>query len=74
LPREVAEYTISDRKRLHVIPGITCIWQVSGRSDIPFDEQVILDNEYIKDNSTYLKDIKLLFRTFFAVLSGKGAY
>jgi len=73
VPKEVAEYTLEDRKRLHVIPGITCIWQVSGRSDIPFKEQVQLDKEYIKSKS-FLKDIKLLFLTIPAVLTGKGAY
>ncbi|MEN8200211.1 MAG: sugar transferase, partial [Thermodesulfobacteriota bacterium] len=43
LPIEVAEYTLDQRKRLHITPGITCIWQVSGRSDIPFSGQVQLD-------------------------------
>jgi len=73
VPKEVAEYTLEDRKRLHVIPGITCIWQVSGRSDIPFKEQVQLDKQYIKSKS-FFKDIKLLFLTIPAVLTGKGAY
>lgn len=73
LPREVAEYSISDHKRLDVIPGITCIWQVSGRSDIPFDEQVELDEQYIR-NKGFWNDIALLFRTVGAVLGGKGAY
>ncbi|TCD48541.1 sugar transferase [Chlorobium sp. N1] len=73
LPLEVAEYTLEERKRLHVIPGITCLWQVSGRSDIPFDKQVMLDMQYIQSASV-LKDLALLFRTIPAVLSGKGAY
>jgi lipopolysaccharide/colanic/teichoic acid biosynthesis glycosyltransferase len=73
LPREVAEYTLNDRKRLHVIPGITCIWQVSGRSDIPFKEQVELDKQYIKSKSI-LNDIVILLKTIPAVLTGKGAY
>jgi lipopolysaccharide/colanic/teichoic acid biosynthesis glycosyltransferase len=73
LPQEVAEYTLEERKRLHVIPGITCLWQVSGRSDIPFDEQVKLDMQYIQ-SSSILNDIVLLFRTVPAVLTGKGAY
>jgi len=73
VPREVAEYTLSDRRRLDVVPGLTCIWQVSGRSDIPFDEQVKLDVQYIESQSLWL-DIKLLFKTIPAVLSGKGAY
>lgn len=73
LPREVAEYTLLDRKRLHVMPGITCLWQVKGRSDIPFDEQVQLDMQYIKSNS-FWKDVKILLMTIPAVISGKGAY
>ncbi len=73
LPREVAEYTLVDRKRLHVMPGITCLWQVKGRSDIPFNEQVELDMTYIKSNSIW-KDIKILLMTIPAVISGKGAY
>ncbi|MCK5525070.1 MAG: sugar transferase, partial [Thiomargarita sp.] len=47
LPDEVAKYTLDHFKRLNVTPGITCIWQVSGRSDIPFKEQVKMDLEYI---------------------------
>ena len=73
LPREVALYTLDDRKRLHVMPGITCIWQVSGRSEIPFKEQVLLDLEYIKSQSLW-NDIILLLKTIPAVLFGKGAY
>lgn len=73
LPREVAEYTLLDRKRLHVMPGITCLWQVKGRSDIPFDEQVQLDMQYIK-SSSFWKDVKILLMTIPAVISGKGAY
>jgi len=73
VPREVAEYTLSDRRRLDVIPGLTCIWQVSGRGDIPFDEQVELDVQYIQSQSIWV-DIKLLLGTIPAVLLGKGAY
>lgn len=73
LPREVAEYSLKDRKRLHVIPGITCLWQVKGRSEIPFDQQVELDMSYIKSNS-FWQDIKILLMTIPAVISGKGAY
>ena len=74
LPREVAEYSISDYKRLDVIPGITCIWQVSGRSDIPFEEQVELDKQYIREYNGIWSDISLLFKTVGAVFSGRGAY
>jgi lipopolysaccharide/colanic/teichoic acid biosynthesis glycosyltransferase len=73
LPAEVARYTLEQRKRLHVIPGITCLWQVSGRSDIPFSEQVKLDLQYIQSSST-IHDIRLLLKTVPAVLTGRGAY
>jgi len=73
VPREVAQYSLSDRRRLDVTPGLTCIWQVSGRGDIPFHEQVELDVQYISSQSLWL-DIKLLLKTVPAVLLGKGAY
>jgi lipopolysaccharide/colanic/teichoic acid biosynthesis glycosyltransferase len=73
LPSEVKMYTLAARQRLDVIPGITCIWQVSGRSEIPFDEQVTLDVAYIETQSFWL-DIKLMLKTVPAVLSGRGAY
>ena len=73
VPSEVSQYTIEDRKRLMVKPGLTCIWQVSGRSDIPFKQQVRLDKEYIRSQSLW-KDLVILLRTVPAILSGKGAY
>jgi lipopolysaccharide/colanic/teichoic acid biosynthesis glycosyltransferase len=73
LPSEVAEYDLQDRRRLHVKPGITCIWQVSGRSDIPFEQQVELDVDYIYTQSL-ATDIKLLLQTVPAVVLGRGAY
>lgn len=73
VPGEVARYTLADRRRLDVTPGLTCIWQVSGRSDIPFDKQVKLDVEYIRSQSFWM-DVQLLFRTVPAVLLGRGAY
>jgi lipopolysaccharide/colanic/teichoic acid biosynthesis glycosyltransferase len=73
LPREVALYTYSDRRRLDTKPGLTCIWQVSGRGDIPFEDQVKLDEQYINSKS-FLVDVKLLLQTIPAVLTGKGAY
>jgi lipopolysaccharide/colanic/teichoic acid biosynthesis glycosyltransferase len=73
VPREVAQYTLSDRRRLDVTPGLTCFWQVSGRGDIPFPEQVELDVQYIESQSLWV-DIKVLFKTIPAVLIGKGAY
>ncbi|MFA7232352.1 MAG: exopolysaccharide biosynthesis polyprenyl glycosylphosphotransferase [Victivallaceae bacterium] len=73
IPGEVAQYTLDERKRLHIMPGITCIWQVSGRSNIPFKQQVELDKEYIKSRS-FLKDMVILLKTIPAVFTGKGAY
>ncbi|UCD91022.1 MAG: sugar transferase [Desulfobacterales bacterium] len=73
VPREVEQYTLLDRRRLDVIPGLTCFWQVSGRGDIPFDQQVELDVQYIESQS-FWTDIKILFKTIPAVLTGKGAY
>lgn len=73
LPREVAQYSLGDRRRLDVIPGLTCIWQVSGRGDIPFPQQLELDVQYIESQS-FLFDIKLLLQTIPAVLLGRGAY
>ena len=73
LPGEVAEYTLDDRRRLDAVPGITCIWQVSGRSNIDFKGQVRLDAQYIESRSFRL-DVVLLLKTIPAVLFGKGAY
>jgi len=73
IPDEVAEYSSWEWKRLDVKPGLTCTWQVSGRSDIDFDTQVKMDIEYIR-SWNILKDLQLLLRTVPAVLSGKGAY
>jgi len=73
LPKEVNEYSQWDHKRLEVKPGLTCTWQVSGRSDIDFKNQVELDIAYIKHQSLKF-DILLLLKTIPAVLTGKGAY
>ena len=73
VPREVAAYTPADRRRLDVTPGLTCIWQISGRGDIPFDRQVELDVQYIQSKSLFL-DLVLILKTIPAVLSGRGAY
>ena len=73
VPREVALYTLEDRKRLHVKPGLTCLWQIQGRSDIPFKQQVRLDLRYIQSQSIW-KDVMIILKTVPAVLLGKGAY
>ena len=73
VPSEVQEYTLEDRKRLDVIPGITCLWQIKGRSEIPFNEQVRLDKEYILASGVW-KDLVILLKTIPAIIGGKGAY
>jgi lipopolysaccharide/colanic/teichoic acid biosynthesis glycosyltransferase len=73
LPGEVARYTLSDRRRLDATPGLTCLWQVSGRGDLPFPRQLALDVQYIESQSLWL-DVKILLKTIPAVLLGKGAY
>lgn len=72
LPREVERYTDHQRRRLGVKPGLTCLWQVSGRNLIDFDEWVELDIAYIK-NRGFLYDLRLIARTIPAVLSCRGA-
>jgi lipopolysaccharide/colanic/teichoic acid biosynthesis glycosyltransferase len=73
LPREVAQYSLHDRRRLEVMPGLTCLWQVRGRGDLPFALQVELDIEYIENQSLWM-DFKIMLLTIPAVVSGKGAY
>ena len=73
LPSEVKQYSLEARKRLNVQPGLTCLWQVSGRCDIPFKEQVSLDKQYISSRSLK-SDLLILLRTIPAILSGRGAY
>ena len=73
IPREVALYTLEERKRLHVKPGLTCLWQIQGRSEIPFKEQVRLDLQYISSQSLW-SDILIILKTVPAVLLGRGAY
>jgi lipopolysaccharide/colanic/teichoic acid biosynthesis glycosyltransferase len=72
VPREVELYSSSDRRRLAVTPGITCFWQIAGRSEIDFSGQVALDVQYIESQS-FWTDLKILFKTIPAVLTGKGA-
>jgi lipopolysaccharide/colanic/teichoic acid biosynthesis glycosyltransferase len=72
VPHEVAKYEPWQRRRLSVLPGLTCIWQVSGRNDIPFEDWMKLDLEYAQTWSLR-KDFHLLLRTLPAVLSMRGA-
>jgi lipopolysaccharide/colanic/teichoic acid biosynthesis glycosyltransferase len=73
VPQEVAHYTLDERKRLNITPGITCLWQVSGRSELPFRQQMALDKEYISSRSAW-KDFLILLKTIPAILTGRGAY
>lgn len=73
LPGEFRRYRAREMQRLSVTPGMTCIWQVRGRSEIDFSEWVELDLEYIRTWSLRL-DLKLLLLTIPAVISGRGAY
>ena len=73
LPREVEKYSTWHKKRLRVRPGITGLWQVSGRSLLPFEEMVRLDIYYIENWSLW-QDIKILLRSIPVVLFGAGAY
>ena len=73
IPEEVASYHRWHRRRLSMKPGLTCLWQVSGRNEIQdFDHWMKLDLQYI-DNWSPSLDLKILLRTIPAVLSGKGA-
>jgi exopolysaccharide biosynthesis polyprenyl glycosylphosphotransferase len=73
LPAEVERYEDWQLGRLRALPGITGLWQVCGRSEVPFDEMVRLDLEYIRRRSLAL-DVEILLRTIPAVLSTRGAY
>jgi exopolysaccharide biosynthesis WecB/TagA/CpsF family protein len=73
LPQEVARYTPEQRRRLAAKPGLTCLWQISGRSNLAFDRQVELDIQYIATR-TVMTDIAILLRTIPAVLTARGAY
>lgn len=73
LPHEVEEYAMRDWRRLEVVPGMTGLWQVSGRSRLTFDEMVRLDLFYIENWSVAL-DLSLMVRTIPAVLFARGAY
>lgn len=73
VPREVAQYSLADRRRLAVKPGITCLWQIGGRAEIDFPGQVRLDVNYI-ENQSLREDLRILARTLPAVIFGSGAY
>ena len=73
IPREVEKYNEYQLQRLSVKPGLTCIWQVSGRNSIDFDQWIELDLQYIRERSILL-DTKLIFKTFFVLFGDKNAY
>jgi exopolysaccharide biosynthesis polyprenyl glycosylphosphotransferase len=72
LPEEVEHYAIGQRRRLSVKPGITCLWQVSGRSDISFQKWMEMDLQYI-DNWSFWLDLRIMLKTIPAVFTGRGA-
>jgi lipopolysaccharide/colanic/teichoic acid biosynthesis glycosyltransferase len=72
LPSEVASYEAWQRRRLSVRPGLTCVWQVSGRNQISFEQWMMLDMRYI-DHWSLLQDVRLIMRTVPIVLTGRGA-
>jgi len=73
LPEEFAHYSTRERQRLLVKPGVTCIWQVSGRSDLDFQTWIDMDLQYIQTWTLRL-DLVLLIKTVPAVVTGRGAY
>ncbi len=73
IPSEVEQYGAHERKRLAIQPGITCLWQISGRSNVTFERWVELDIEYIETMS-FSKDVVIIAKTIPAVLKGSGAH
>jgi lipopolysaccharide/colanic/teichoic acid biosynthesis glycosyltransferase len=73
LPEEVASYDATALRRLRVKPGMTGLWQVSGRSDLSWDETIQLDLHYV-DNWSFSSDLDVMSRTLRAVVDGRGAY
>jgi lipopolysaccharide/colanic/teichoic acid biosynthesis glycosyltransferase len=73
LPSEVDHYDEPAYRRLSVKPGVTCLWQISGRSNLSFDEWMRLDNLYI-DTWSPLGDLLIVARTIPAVVRGEGAH
>jgi lipopolysaccharide/colanic/teichoic acid biosynthesis glycosyltransferase len=73
LPSEVTSYDGTVYRRLYIKPGITGLWQISGRSDLSWDDSVRLDLRYVENWSLAL-DLTILWKTFGAVIRGRGAY
>ena len=72
LPNEVEQFEPWMMERLSVKPGLTCYWQVSGRSDINFDDWMKLDIKYVRERNTFI-DLKLILKTFFVLFGDKHA-
>ncbi|MBM7540664.1 lipopolysaccharide/colanic/teichoic acid biosynthesis glycosyltransferase [Amphibacillus cookii] len=73
LPDEVLKYSSYQMQRLKVVPGLTCYWQISGRSDLDFEEWVYLDLKYISERNLLI-DLKLIVRTVVVLCGSNGAY
>jgi len=73
LPQEVAQYPTRALERLNALPGITGVWQISGRADVSFDQMIDMDVAYVR-GATLMTDIRILWGTIGAVLTARGAY
>jgi exopolysaccharide biosynthesis polyprenyl glycosylphosphotransferase len=73
IPAEVEQYGVRERGRLAVKPGLTCLWQISGRSTVSFERWVELDLMYI-DNMSFMNDLGIVVKTIPAVITGSGAH
>lgn len=73
LPEEVEKYSSYEMQRLRVTPGLTCYWQVNGRSNISFEQWIEMDLKYINERNLFL-DIKLIYKTIFVLFGSKNAY
>mgnify|MGYP000158448870 FL=1 len=73
LTQESDQYSMKARKRFNAVPGLTGLWQVSGRADTSFEEQISLDIRYVQEQS-WFNDLRILLSTIPVVLLGKGAY
>jgi exopolysaccharide production protein ExoY len=71
-PYEVAQYRESDIERLAALPGVTGLWQVNGRGEVPFEEMIRMDRAYVRNQTVWL-DFKILVATIPAIISGRGA-
>jgi len=73
LVHEVEKYSGFEQERLTIRPGLTCYWQIMGRSDLTFEEWMVLDHRYLREMSLWT-DLRIMIKTPVAVLLGRGAY